>query len=426
VLSYLASGGSADVITVRSMGEIASAGVAINASTFAVRVLDGGGNPVASAAIGACLQVAVSNAPGASVTLSTSRGTVYSDAGCSTPLSGALALSGGAASAHVDASGPGVATLTASGGGQTTQAVLEFYAPLTAQSTISVQADPAVVAANTAGSSSQQATLRAVVRDGTAQNNLVKGASVAFSILADPSGGALTQPAQVISGADGAATTSFIAGTSVTPTDGVQIEARLLGGSGATAVTRLTVAQRSLFISAGTGNTVGTPTPATYQTDYAVFVTDAAGNAVPGVNLTASVLPVTYYKGYLTYVAPGPWAPAARSACANEDLNNNGILDSGEDVNGNGALDPGIPVSVTPAVTTDASGRATVSLVYPRDRVYWLDVNLTIRGQASGTESRYTSLVHLMGLSTDYSTQNVRPPGENSPYGVSTQCSNPL
>ncbi|WP_432381182.1 Ig-like group 1 domain-containing protein [Duganella sp. P38] len=426
VLSYLASGGSADVITVRSMGEIASAGVAINTSTFAVRVLDGGGNPVASAAIGACLQVAVSNAPGASVTLSTSRGTVYSDAGCSTPLSGALALSGGAASAHVDASGPGVATLTASGGGQTTQAVLEFYAPLTAQSTISVQADPAVVAANTAGSSSQQATLRAVVRDGTAQNNLVKGASVAFSILADPSGGALTQPAQVISGADGAATTSFIAGASVTPTDGVQIEARLLGGSGATAVTRLTVAQRSLFISAGTGNTVGTPTPATYQTDYAVFVTDAAGNAVPGVNLTASVLPVTYYKGYLTYVAPGPWAPAARSACANEDLNNNGILDSGEDVNGNGALDPGIPVSVTPAVTTDASGRATVSLVYPRDRVYWLDVNLTIRGQASGTESRYTSLVHLMGLSTDYSTQNVRPPGENSPYGVSTQCSNPL
>lgn len=426
VLSYLASGGSADVITVRSMGEIASAGVAINTSTFAVRVLDGGGNPVASAAIGACLQVAVSNAPGASVTLSTSRGTVYSDAGCSTPLSGALALSGGTASAHVDASGPGVATLTASGGGQTTQAVLEFYAPLTAQSTISVQADPAVVAANTAGSSSQQATLRAVVRDGTAQNNLVKGASVAFSILADPSGGALTQPAQVISGADGAATTSFIAGASVTPTDGVQIEARLLGGSGATAVTRLTVAQRSLFISAGTGNTVGTPTPATYQTDYAVFVTDAAGNAVPGVNLTASVLPVTYYKGYLTYVAPGPWAPAARSACANEDLNNNGILDSGEDVNGNGALDPGIPVSVTPAVTTDASGRATVSLVYPRDRVYWLDVNLTIRGQASGTESRYTSLVHLMGLSTDYSTQNVRPPGENSPYGVSTQCSNPL
>jgi len=67
-----------------------------------------------------------------------------------------------------------------------------------------------------------------------------------------------------------------------------------------------------------------------------------------------------------------------------------------------------------------------VSLVYPRDRVYWLDVNLTIRGQASGTESRYTSLVHLIGLSTDYSSQNVRPPGATSPYGVAATCSNPL
>jgi hypothetical protein len=101
-------------------------------------------------------------------------------------------------------------------------------------------------------------------------------------------------------------------------------------------------------------------------------------------------------------------------------------LDAGEDINGNGVLDPGIPVTVTPSVTTDATGRATVSLIYPRDRVYWLDVNLTIRGQASGTESSYTSLVHLMGLGADYATQTVSPPGATSPYGVSTLCSNPL
>ncbi|MBV7539301.1 Ig-like domain-containing protein [Duganella sp. sic0402] len=426
VLSYAASSGTSDVITVRSMGEIASASLIINASAFAVRVLDGGGNVQTSAAIGGCQLVAVSNAPGGSVSISTSRGTVYSNASCTTPLSGALALSGGAATAYLDATGPGVATLTANAGGQTTQTALEFVAPLTGSATITVQADPAVIGVNTIGSSSQQATLRAIVRDGTAQNNLVKNASVAFSIIADPSGGALTQPAEVVTGADGSATTSFIAGTSVTPTDGVQIQARLVGGSGASAVARLTVAQKSLFISAGTGNTVGTPDSATYQMDYAVIVTDAAGNAVSGVNLTASVLPVSYFKGYLTYVAPGPWAPAVRNGCANEDLNNNGIIDPGEDVNGNGRLDPGIPVSVTPSVTTDASGRATVSLTYARDRVYWLDVNLTIRGQASGTESRYTSLVHLIGLSTDYSTQNIRPPGEISPYGVSTQCSNPL
>lgn len=426
VLSYAASGGSADVISVKAMGELASTGIAINSSTFAVRVLDGSGNVAASAAIGGCQQVAVTNAPGSSVTISSSRGTVYSNASCSAVLGGALGLSGGAATAYVNATGPGVATLTASAGGQTTQTALEFYAPVTAVSTITLQVDPATIGTNTAGGTSEQATLRAVVRDGTAQNNLVRNATVAFSILSDPSGGKLTEPSVVTTGADGAASTSFIAGTSVTPTDGVRIQARLVGGSNAAATATLTVAQKSLFISAGTGNTVLTPTSTTYQMDYAVIVTDAAGNAVKNVNLTASVLPTFYYKGALAYTAPtGPWEPVSRTACANEDANNNGILDAGEDFNGNGVLDPGIPVTVTPNVTTDSTGRATVSLVYPRDRVYWLDVNLTIRGQASGTESRYTSLVHLIGLSGDYSSQNVRPPGATSPYGVSTTCSNP-
>jgi hypothetical protein len=426
VLSYTASGGTADVVSVKAMGELASTGITINSSTFAVRVLDGSGNVEASAAIGGCQQVAVTNAPGSSVTISTSRGTVYSNASCSAALSGALGLSGGAATAYVNATGPGVATLTANAGGQTTQTVLEFYAPVTSVSTITLQVDPAIIGTNAAGSTSEQATLRAVVRDGTAQNNLVKNATVSFSILSDPSGGKLTEPSVATTGADGAASTNFIAGSSVTPTGGVRIQARLIGGSNAAATATLTVAQKSLFISAGTGNTVLTPSSTTYQMDYVVIVTDATGNAVRNVNLTAAVLPTFYYKGALAYTAPtGPWEPVSRTACANEDANNNGILDAGEDFNGNGVLDPGIPVTVTPTVTTDSTGRATVSLVYPRDRVYWLDVNLTIQGATQGTESRYTSLVHLIGLSGDYSSQNVRPPGATSPYGVSTTCSNP-
>ncbi|MHA4869170.1 beta strand repeat-containing protein [Duganella sp. PWIR1] len=424
-LTYAASGGSADVITVRSMGEIASVGISINSSTFAMRVLDSIGNPEATAPIGGCQQVSVVNAPGTSVIISSSRGTIYGNANCTTVLGAALPLSGGAASAYIDATSPGVATLTANAGGQTTQTDLEFVVPVTALTTISVQADPAVVGVNTPGSNSQQTTLRAIVRDGTAQNNLVKNATVAFSIISDPSGGSLTQPAVVATGSDGVATTSFIAGTAATATDGVQIQAKLIGGSGPSAIARLTVGAKSLFISAGTGNTVGVPSSATYQMDYAVIVTDAAGNAVPGIKLTASVLPVQYFKGNLEYKLPaGPWAPAVRVGCNNEDVNNNGILDLGEDYNLNKALDPGIPVTVTPNVTTDVSGRAMVSLVYPKDRVYWLDVNLTIRGQASGTESSYTALVHLTGLSTDYATQTISPPGVLSPYGVVPECSN--
>ncbi|MET0266943.1 MAG: Ig-like group 1 domain-containing protein, partial [Duganella sp.] len=298
-------------------------------------------------------------------------------------------------------------------------------APLTAAATITLQADPAVVGANTAGSSSQQTTLRAVVRDGPAQNNPVKNALVSFSIVTDASGGALTQPADVSTGADGSATVSFIAGSTATATDGVQIRARLIGGSGASASTSLTVARRSLFISAGTGNVVGVPSTSTYQQDYVVFVTDAAGNAVSGVRLTASVAPLRYYKGQMVYTAPGPWRAVVLATCDNEDLNRNGILDAGEDFNGNGKLEPGIPVTITPSVTTDASGQAVVSLVYPRDRVNWLDVQLTLRGQADGSESTYTSLVHLLGLSSDYTNENVAPPGATSPYGVAMTCSDP-
>jgi hypothetical protein len=194
-------------------------------------------------------------------------------------------------------------------------------APVTALTTISVQADPAVIGVNTAGSTSQQATLRAIVRDGTPQNNLVKNATVAFSILSDPSGGSLTQPAVVTTGADGVATTSFIAGTSATAKDGVQ--SRPWSAAGPTAMARLTVAQKSLFISAGTGNTVGVPSTATYQMD-AVIVTDAAGNAVSGVKLTASVLPVQYY-GLPGTLAVRPVGAGGAYPCSNEDVNGNGI-----------------------------------------------------------------------------------------------------
>ncbi|CAN7243544.1 Ig-like domain-containing protein [Duganella sp. LjRoot269] len=426
VLTYAASGGTADVITVKAAGETTTAGIAINSSTFAVKVLDAGGNVINSAYIGGCQQVAVTGGPSGNVTISSSRGVVYANSVCTSPLVGTLPLVGGAATAYVNASGPGVATITANASNLTTQTDLEFVAPLTNIATINVQADPAVIGVNTSGSTTQQATVRAVVRDGTAQNNVVKNAQVAFSIVSDPSGGVLTQPALVLTGADGAATVSFIAGTNPSAKDGVKIQAQIREGSGASAVASLTVAQKSLFISAGTGNTVSMPSSALYQLDYAVVVTDAAGNAVPSVKLTASVLPTSYYKGIMQYTLPlGPWAPVRSAQCANEDGNHDGILDSGEDANGNGVLDPGIPVSVSTNVTTDAQGRAVVSLVYPKDRAYWLDVNLTVRGQASGTEPGYVGLVHLPGLSGDYAIQAVSPPGVTSPYGTSTSCSNP-
>ncbi len=427
VLSYAALTAGTDTIVVKAQGETASSVITVSSANFNVGTVDASGAPLASASTNTCQIVAVhydvAGVPQAGVVaLSVSRGAVYSNAGCTSQLNATLPLQNGNATGYVSASSPGVATLTATSGGLTVQGAVEFLAPLTAAATISVQADPAVVGANTPGSTVQQTTLLAIVRDGTAQNNLVKNAPVAFSIVTDPSGGSLSQPAVVATGADGSASVNYIAGTSDTKLNGVAIQAQIQGGSNAAAVANLTVAKKSLFITAGTGNTVGTPSSTTYQLDYAVFVTDAAGNPVPGVNLTASVRPRYYYKGFLVFNGTvGPWQldPASPpTACLNEDTNSDGLLEPGEDINGNGRLDPGIPISVTPAVTTDGAGQATVSMSYPRDRAYWLDADLTIRGTVSGTEASYVAYTRLPGLALDYANVAVAPPGRNSPYGV--------
>jgi hypothetical protein len=429
VLSYSAKTAGADTIVVKAMGETASSGISVSSANFSVAAVDASGNTITSANTNTCQIVAIhydvaGTAQPGTVALSASRGTIYSDDKCSSALNAPLTLVNGNATGYVSALSPGVATLTATASGVTVQGTLEFLAPLTASATISVQADPAVVGANLPGSTTQQTTLRAIVRDGTAENNLVKNAQVAFSIVTDPSGGSLTQPSVVTTASDGSASVSYIAGTADTKLDGVTVKAQLQGASTASALVTLTVAKKSLFISAGTGSTIGTPNSATYQLDYAVFVTDAAGNAVPGVNITGSVRPRYYYKGQLYFLGiQGPWGISTDpdkipTACLNEDSNGNGILEAAEDVNGNGRLDPGIPITVTSSGTTDANGQAIVSLIYPRDRANWLDVDLTIRGQVSGTESSYVGYTHLPGLAADFNSLTNSPPGRYSPYGT--------
>jgi len=441
ILTYSGASSGSDVITVRAMGETASTAIAVGSSSFSVAVVNGGDSTLTSVDINTCQRVLVRSLGGnvltGTATISSSRGTVYADSGCTNVLNSGVTFVGGNATAYVQASSPGVSTLnaTASSTGSTAQGVVEFVAPLLSSSTVTVQADPAILAANTPGSTSQQTTIRAVVRDGTAQNNLVKNALVSFSIVNDPSGGSLTQPSVVTTGADGSASISYIAGTSSTAEKGVTIRASVQGVT-ATGTVGLTVAGKSLFISAGTGNTVATPDSATYRVDYAVFVSDASGNARPGVNVTASVRPRYYYKGVMSFAgADGPWTPQASYACPNEDVDSNGVMGGGEDTNGNGRLDPGIPITVSPAAITDAAGKATVSLTYARDRAKWLAVDLTIRGSVAGSEAVYVGFIpRLMGLADDYRDKAISPPGQTSPFGafvtapngVLQDCANPL
>ncbi|MCG2584913.1 Ig-like domain-containing protein [Massilia sp. TS11] len=442
-LQYKANSGTSDSIVFTALGASYTSSLSINASNFTVQV-----GSSKSGNISTCYPIAVHNDVGGvpqtgSVNVVSSRGTVYADLTCTTPLTVSLPLAGGNAFAYVKATSPGVSTVSAidSSTGSTVQTQFEFVAPLTASASISVQPDPAVIGTNDPGRTDQQVQLRAVVLDKPNQGNVVKGARVSFTVLSDPSGGYLVQPSSTLTGADGSATVSYVAGGTATASDGVKIQAQILDPlTSASSVATLTVGKRSLFITAGTGAAVQTPSNTTYQLDYAVLVTDAAGNPVSGVTLTAAAWPRAYRKGSLTFYAAsgggGFWdyatlvmdpvtgknVPTYNAACANEDSNRDGVLGPGEDINGNGVLDPGIPVTITPSAKTDANGQATISMIYPRDRAKWVEVEFTIRGSVAGTESRYLGSIVLPGLAADYTSSTLTPPGVISPYGTSSLC----
>ncbi|MFL6659918.1 MAG: Ig domain-containing protein, partial [Massilia sp.] len=211
-----------------------------------------------------------------------------------------------------------------------------------------------------------------------------------------------------------------------TAVNGVTVQAAIVSGVNANvATTKITVAQQALTISAGTGNTVGTPNSAVFTVDYVVVVADAAGNPVSDVSLTAAIRPRHFLKGFFALTSTVPaWQQVVNATCLNEDVDSDGVLGTTEDTNHNGFLDPGIPVTITAKGKTDATGTAIVQILYPRDRARWIDVDFTISATVAGSEGRYVGYTMLPGLSTDYANASTTPPGVVSPYGQAAGCNN--
>lgn len=425
VVTVTGTQAGADTLTASSQGNSFAYSYTVNSVSLTVSAA------ATTANVGACTKISAryENAgvgQNGSINVSASRGLIYTDSSCVTPLgsSSVPVTSGNAQDTYIKSNTVGIATITATiVNGPTAQTDLELVAPLTSAATISVQAEPTVVSPSGTGQSNSS-VLTVVVRDGSADNNLVKGAVVEFSIVSDQSGGALSNPAVVTTGSDGRAKVTFSAGPATTAANSVQIQARLQGTS-KTATATLTVSRKSLFITAGTGNRLDESSTTTYRQEYTVFVTDATGNPVPEVTVTATIDAVYYRKG--TYVPDADlntpesgWVRGTpHYVCANEDLNDNGILDAGEDFNNNGTLEPRIPLNVTSSGKTDASGIAVISILYPRDRGGWLDIQLTVTGRTEGTESTYTTAIYTLPLSaSDLSDLTKNPPGYPSPYGV--------
>jgi hypothetical protein len=356
-----------------------------------------------------------SNTPinGQPVSFSITRGSV-SASSVNTDASGNATITVSATNA-----GPAVITAT-NGNGTSTQRVVEFVA--TQPDTLELQADPFTVAPQA------QSTITAVVRD--ADGNLVKNQIVDFT-LDDVTGGSLSV-AQATTDSQGRAQTFYTASQTTSASEGVSVTATVRG----TAVSgnvKLTVAQRELFLSAGTGNEIFEPNSAQYRIEYAVQVTDSQGNGVEGVTVQVNVLSTEYYKGYRQFPAGGnSWTTVVTATCADEDVNRNGILDAGEDANNSGRIEAGNVATVSAqnggggSFVTDQDGFGIVDVLYPQEFAYYVKVKFEASTSVQGTESATAKLFVLPGSANDFNNENNAPPGVVSPFGQSNTCADTL
>lgn len=402
-----------DTITASALGLTAQQAVGVSGQNF--RFLSP--TPATKVALGSSVAVTVqwdsngapqANAP---VSFSATRGTVSA--------STVNTNGSGQASITISSNTAGPAVIQASGNGVAAELPIEFVA--TNPTKIDVQASPSAIATQA------QSTITAVVRD--AQNNLVADQLVNFN-LTDPTNGSLSA-ASATTDSQGRAQVTYTSSSTSSANNGVRIDAELAANAAVKGFTTLTVGGRTVFLSLGTGNTINIENAAQYSIDYAVQAIDAQGNAVPNANIIMQLVPISYVKGQRVYVnnfwATVPSTDQANTPCPSEDVNRNGILDTGEDVNNNTTLEPGgNTASVTPGSgTTNAAGTFLTKVVYPKEYAYYVRVQLIATATVQGTESSTETTFLLPGASSDFDDEDTAPPGPISRFGTGTTCANP-
>jgi hypothetical protein len=436
-----------DTITAAAEGLQATAVLVVSNQAFNFTAPTPNAQVILGASTPVTVNWKVSGVPqvGKTVSFSATRGTLSA--------ASAVTDASGNATVSISSTGAGPSIIDASGTGVTAQVNLDFVANNPSQ--VSVQAGPAAVAVQ------GQSTVTALVRD--AANNLVEGASVDFQVVHDPTNGGLSV-ASATTDAQGVARTVYTAGNSSSGANGVTVSATVRGTT-VTGTASITVGGQAVFLSLGTGNTIDdSKGVAIYQITYTVLAVDSQGAALPNVPVTLSLLPVAYGKGAevgcppVTPSGTGPWSPAYTTQttdpysynhslmCKNEDTDYTGnisSLDSGtptncinlttntsipahaKDYNCNGKLDPGNVATVTPSSgTTDGNGRLDVTITYPRDHAYWVEVSLVAATTVQGTQSSTSATFLLLGTVKDFACGQ-SPPGLNSPYGAAATCANP-
>ncbi len=322
---------------------------------------------------------------------------------------------------------------------------------------------PSVVSVNAIGSTTNQVELRALFLG--SNNQPVPNIRVKFSLdPANSSDGVATQVGGSVyaySDGSGVARGTFTPGQRSSPTNGVTVRAcwdtadfdvNATCPAGRTLTATLTITSEALSVNIRTNNLIKSgAADLTYIKEYVVMVVDAAGQAKPDILITPSVDLTGYYKGRFVYngttwvqnmtladteswywdSAASTWRRIAgtttQPACPNEDVNRNGVLESGEDLNGNGEIDPrksDVAIKMVGSPRTDASGLAILQIEYGQNLASWVDFAITVTASGvAGTESRARYVGNRYGLgslpypASAIASEGTPPAFVVSPYG---------
>lgn len=191
-----------------------------------------------------------------------------------------------------------------------------------------------------------------------------------------------------------------------------------------------------LNVTLSTGNVFINRSPFYYVSPWSVLVTDMLGTPVPGAEIRLSVTAVpfgdpdgnrAYIKGSLV-AGDTFWQYGGFQTCANEDINQNGLLDEGEDFNGDGELTPGSFSVVLGSEMTNRFGMGRIYFAYPKSHAWWATVKLMaeviVDGVSYADFENFILLAHPDDVQVD--PDGSVPPNLNSPFGVELNCSSPF
>ena len=170
----------------------------------------------------------------------------------------------------------------------------------------------------------------------------------------------------------------------------------------------------------------------TYTQRFVVTALDISGRPKANVDITPSIDLPYYIKGLYTRTGSQweictdatvcPLSYPGQYGCQNEDVARTGFYQESQDINQNGQIDPrksDVAISMVGSTKTDATGKATLQIEYPKNVGSWLQYRILVSAGVAGTEGR-ASWTDVLGVPvTDINKEGV-PAFVRSPYGVVT------